>query len=93
MNTYSRVGFDLDANNEIYAAFNAARVESSNQPNPGAAYDWPDDVVHSDLVSPGVDRRGLRRERHYDLHLHGTSNALLPRNISGSPDADPVSPA
>ena len=33
---YGRVGFDLDANNEVYATVNVARVQSSNSPNPGA---------------------------------------------------------
>jgi iron complex outermembrane recepter protein len=33
---YSRVGFDLNADNEIYATVNWARVTSNNQPNPGA---------------------------------------------------------
>ena len=33
---YSRVGFDLDSDNEIYATVNWARVTSNNQPNPGA---------------------------------------------------------
>lgn len=33
---YTRVGFDLDSNNEIYATLNVARVTSNNQPNPGA---------------------------------------------------------
>lgn len=33
---YSRVGFDLNSDNEIYATVNWARVTSNNQPNPGA---------------------------------------------------------
>ncbi|MEO9131665.1 MAG: TonB-dependent receptor [Sphingomonas sp.] len=33
---YTRVGYDLDDNNEIYATVNIARVASSNTPNPGA---------------------------------------------------------
>jgi iron complex outermembrane recepter protein len=36
MDGYGRIGFDLDADNEIYATFNAARVKTSNQPNPGS---------------------------------------------------------
>ncbi|WP_116091243.1 TonB-dependent receptor domain-containing protein [Sphingomonas crusticola] len=36
MDGYTRVGFDLTPNNEIYATFNVARVKTSNQPNPGA---------------------------------------------------------
>jgi outer membrane receptor protein involved in Fe transport len=34
---YGRVGYDLDADNEIYATINIARVDTSNTPNPGAA--------------------------------------------------------
>lgn len=34
---YTRVGFDLDPENEVYATFNIAQVNSSNQPNPGAS--------------------------------------------------------
>lgn len=33
---YTRVGYDLDDNNEIYATVNIARVDTSNTPNPGA---------------------------------------------------------
>ncbi len=36
-NGYGRVGFDLDADNEIYATVNISQVDSNNQPNPGAA--------------------------------------------------------
>ncbi len=32
---YSRIAYDLDANNEVYATINIAQVASSNQPNPG----------------------------------------------------------
>jgi outer membrane receptor protein involved in Fe transport len=83
MNSYGRVGFDLDANNEIYATFNAARVESSNQPNPGAATTGltmscsnpylPASVVAA-CAANGVT-----------TFTFGTSNALLPRNISVHP--------
>ena len=36
-NGYGRVGFDIDADNEIYATINISQVDSNNQPNPGAA--------------------------------------------------------
>ncbi len=36
LNGYSRIGYDLDTDNEIYASVNWARVTSNNQPNPGA---------------------------------------------------------
>lgn len=34
---YTRIGYDLNDDNEIYVTFNMARVTSNNQPNPGAA--------------------------------------------------------
>ncbi|WP_244501406.1 TonB-dependent receptor plug domain-containing protein [Sphingomonas gellani] len=39
LNTYGRVGFDIDPNNEIYGTFNVAEVKTSNTPNPGFAQD------------------------------------------------------
>jgi iron complex outermembrane recepter protein len=33
---YTRLGYDLDANNEVYVTANVARVTSTNQPNAGA---------------------------------------------------------
>jgi outer membrane receptor protein involved in Fe transport len=36
-NGYGRIGFDIDADNEIYATVNISQVDTSNQPNPGAA--------------------------------------------------------
>ena len=33
---YTRIGFDLDPNNEIYVTTNIAHVTTNNQPNPGA---------------------------------------------------------
>src|SRR5581483_9253924 len=33
---YSRIGWSLNEDNEIYATVNVAQVKSSNQPNPGA---------------------------------------------------------
>ena len=83
MDAYTRVGFDLNADNEIYATFNAARVESSNQPNPGAATTGlvmscsnpylPASVVAA-CAANGVTTFSF-----------GASNALLPRNISVHP--------
>jgi iron complex outermembrane receptor protein len=37
MNSYGRIAYDIDDNNEIYGTLNIARVESANQPNPGGA--------------------------------------------------------
>jgi iron complex outermembrane recepter protein len=83
MNAYTRVGFDLDANNEIYATFNAARVESSNQPNPGAAttnltMSCSNPYLPASIVA-ACAANGIT------TFNFGTSNALLPRNISVHP--------
>ncbi|WP_066685423.1 TonB-dependent siderophore receptor [Caulobacter sp. CCH9-E1] len=83
LNSYSRVGFDLDANNEIYATFNAARVESSNQPNPGAAttgltMSCSNPYLPASIVA-ACAANGIT------TFTFGTSNALLPRNISVHP--------
>lgn len=36
-NGYGRLGFDIDSDNEVYATVNISQVDTSNQPNPGAA--------------------------------------------------------
>ncbi|PNU02238.1 TonB-dependent receptor [Novosphingobium guangzhouense] len=37
LNSYGRIGFDIDPDNEIYTTVNVARVRTSNTPNPGFA--------------------------------------------------------
>jgi outer membrane receptor protein involved in Fe transport len=37
LNGYTRIGYDIAPDTEIYATVNVAQVKSSNQPNPGAA--------------------------------------------------------
>ena len=83
MNTYTRVGFDLDADNEVYATFNLARVESSNQPNPGGAttgltMQCSNPYLPASVVA-ACAANGITS------FTFGTSNALLPRNISVHP--------
>jgi len=83
LNGYTRIGFDIDPNNEIYATLNVARVKTSNQPNPGAATTGltlqcsnpylPASVVAA-CAANNITSFGF-----------GTSNALLPRNISVHP--------
>lgn len=36
LNGYGRIGYDIDADNEIYATVNVAQVKTNNSPNPGA---------------------------------------------------------
>ncbi len=83
MNAYTRVGFDLDADNEIYATFNAARVESSNQPNPGGATTGLTMQCSNPYLPASV--AAACAANGITSFTFGTSNALLPRNISVHP--------
>ncbi len=83
MNAYTRVGFDLDADNEIYGTFNIARVESSNQPNPGGAttgltMSCSNPYLPASIVA-ACAANGIT------TFSFGTSNALLPNNINVHP--------
>ncbi len=83
MNSYARIGYDLDDNNQIYATFNAARVESMNQPNPGAAttgltMSCSNPYLPASVVA-ACAANGIT------TFTYGTSNALLPRNINVHP--------
>ncbi|MFZ0269226.1 TonB-dependent receptor plug domain-containing protein [Caulobacter sp.] len=83
MNAYTRVGYDLNADNEIYATFNAARVESSNQPNPGAATTGLTLQCSNPYLPASV--AAACAANGITQFTFGTSNALLPRNISVHP--------
>ena len=63
---YSRVGFDLDSQNEIYATVNIARVETSNQPNPGRGQIRPDAFL-LESVCPRRDPGAMRRQQHHQF--------------------------
>jgi iron complex outermembrane receptor protein len=83
MGSYGRIGYDLDDKNEIYATLNVARVESSNQPNPGAAttnltMSCSNPYLPASIVA-GCAANNIT------TFSFGTSNALLPRNISVHP--------
>jgi outer membrane receptor protein involved in Fe transport len=83
MNAYSRVGFDLDANNEIYATFNVARVETRNQPNPGGATTGLTMSCSNPYLPASVV--AACAANNITTFTFGTSNALLPNNISVHP--------
>lgn len=79
-NGYGRVGFDIDADNEIYATVNISQVDSNNQPNPGAAQssltmrcDNPFLPASVSALCPASGTFG-----------YGVSNAILP-NIKVEP--------
>ena len=83
MNSYGRIGYDLNDNNELYATLNVARVVSSNQPNPGAAttgltLSCSNPYLPASIVA-ACAANGITSFN------FGTSNALLPRNISVHP--------
>ena len=81
-NGYGRVGFDLDADNEIYATLNIAQVDSSNQPNPGAAKSGLTIQCSNPFVPAAVvaacATAGITQFQ------YGVSNAILP-NIKVQP--------
>ncbi|MBW8815424.1 MAG: TonB-dependent receptor [Caulobacterales bacterium] len=83
MNFYDRVGFDIDENNEIYATFNLARVKTSNQPNPGAATTGLT-LSCSNPYLPASVVAGCAANN-ISTFTFGTSNALLPKNITVHP--------
>lgn len=83
MNSYGRVAYDIDDNNEIYGTLNIARVESANQPNPGGAttgltMQCSNPYLPASVVTACANA-GITQ------FTFGTSNALLPRNISVHP--------
>jgi iron complex outermembrane recepter protein len=81
-NTYGRVGFDLTPNHELYATFNIARIDTSTQPNPGAAKSgltlqcanpFVPASIQQQCATAGITQFG-----------YGVSDAILP-NIVVSP--------
>jgi outer membrane receptor protein involved in Fe transport len=80
---YTRIGFDLDPNNEIYGTFNVARVATENQPNPGAAttgltMQCSNPYLPATIVAACA-------ANNITSFTYGTSNALLPENINVHP--------
>jgi len=75
-NAYGRIGYDLDANNEVYFTFNIAQIASSNQPNPGAAKDNLTLQCSNPFVPKSIQdacvANGITSFR------YGVSNAILP---------------
>ena len=78
-NGYARIGFDIAPDNEIYATFNAARIETSTQPNPGAAKSgltlqcsnpYVPTIIQQQCATAGITQFGF-----------GVSNAILPNIV------------
>ncbi|KQN71228.1 TonB-dependent receptor plug domain-containing protein [Sphingomonas sp. Leaf62] len=79
MNGYGRIGFDLDASNEIYGTVNIAQVKTSNQPSPG--YNRPNLTVQ--CANPFLPQ--LIRDRCATAGItsfnFGSSNGQLPNQL------------
>jgi outer membrane receptor protein involved in Fe transport len=75
-NGYSRIGYDLDSDNEIYTTINVAQVETANQPNPGAAKSGLtlrcDNPFVPQEIQDRCDTAGI------ETFKYGVSNAILP---------------
>jgi iron complex outermembrane receptor protein len=80
---YTRLGFDVDADNEIYATVNIAQVDSSNIPNPGAtktgltlqcANPFVPATIQAQCAGAGITS-----------FQFGTSNGQLPNDITVRP--------
>lgn len=79
---YSRVGYDVDANNEIYATINFAQVLTSNTPNPGAAKSGLTLQCSNPFV-PALIQQACANDGITSFR-YGVSNAILP-NITVNP--------
>lgn len=73
---YSRVGYDLDSDNEIYATVNVAQVDTANQPNPGAAKSGL--TIHCDNPFLPAEIQDRCEAEDPDGFTYGVSNAILP---------------
>lgn len=85
INGYTRVGYDIAPDNEIYATVNIAQVNTSNQPNPGAAksgltLSCANPYVPASIVA-ACAANGITSFQ------YGVSNAILP-NIKVSPSRE-----
>ena len=79
---YSRIGFDLDPDNEIYSTVNISRVRSANQPNPGMARSGITLQCANPFVPASI--QAACAANGISQFQYGVSNAILP-NISVEP--------
>ncbi|MBY8828053.1 TonB-dependent receptor domain-containing protein [Hephaestia mangrovi] len=75
-NGYTRAGFDLDPDNEIYATVNIARVQTANQPNPGAAKAGLTLQCDNPFVPDAIQQQCA--DAGITSFKYGVSNAILP---------------
>jgi len=80
---YTRVGYDLDDNNEIYATVNIARVDTSNTPNPGANKTGLTIQCSNPFVPVTIQTQCTNAG--ITSFQFGTSNGELPKDITVYP--------
>ncbi|MEN2789888.1 TonB-dependent receptor [Sphingomonas oligophenolica] len=80
---YSRIGYDIDDNNEIYASVNIARVDTSNTPNPGANKTGLTIQCSNPFVPASIQAQCVTAG--ITSFQFGTSNGELPRDITVYP--------
>ncbi|MBW8840841.1 MAG: TonB-dependent receptor [Sphingomonadales bacterium] len=73
---YGRIGFDLNPDNEIYATVNVAQVDTSNQPNPGAAKSGLTISCANPFVPATIQAECAANN--ITSFQYGVSNAILP---------------
>jgi len=73
---YGRIGFDLNPDNEIYATVNVAQVDTSNQPNPGAAKSGLTISCSNPFVPATIQAQCAANN--ITSFQYGVSNAILP---------------
>jgi outer membrane receptor protein involved in Fe transport len=79
---YSRVGYDLNADNELYATINIAQVQTNNTPNPGAAKSGLTLQCSNPFVPASI--QAACATNGITSFQYGVSNAILP-NINVEP--------
>jgi outer membrane receptor protein involved in Fe transport len=81
---YTRVGFDIADDHEVYVTYNAARVESQNSPNPGAAKNANLTIQCSNPFVPASIKQACA-DNNITSFQFGTSNAEFPEFIQVKP--------
>jgi iron complex outermembrane recepter protein len=82
---FTRIGYDLNDRNELYITFNASQVDTSNEPNPGAAKNANLTIQCSNPFVPSSIQAACATNNITSFQ-YGTSNAELPQYITVRPD-------
>lgn len=81
---YTRVSYDLDANNQVYFTANYGQVASRFSPNPGAAKNANLTVQCSNPFLPASILAACA-QNNITSFQYGTANAIFPENIDVQP--------